>query len=119
MKEITSDIVIVGAGLTGLTLAYGLSRLNIKIALLDKFNFLNMKNDTYDLRTTAISEGSKQFLDDVGVWNLLKKYNEPIKEINILDRKHSNSIYFSNKNKKQNLGYIVKNSVIRKALIRL
>ena len=89
MKEIKSDIVIVGAGLTGLTLACGLSHLNIKIVLLDKFNFLNMKKDVYDLRTTAISEGSKQFLEKIGAWSLLKKYTEPIKEINVLVRNPS------------------------------
>jgi len=119
MKEIRSDIVIVGAGLTGLTLAHGLSRLNIKITLLDKFDFLNIKSDTYDLRTTAISEGSKQFLEKIGLWNLLKKYTEPIKEINVLDRKSSKFLYFSNKNKNKNLGYIIRNNLIKKTLLNL
>ena len=119
MKEIKSDIVIVGAGLTGLTLACGLSHLNIKIVLLDKFNFLNMKKDVYDLRTTAISEGSKQFLEKIGAWSLLKKYTEPIKEINVLDRNPSKFLNFSNKNENKNLGYIIKNNVIKKVLLSL
>ena len=85
MKEIRSDIVIVGGGLTGLTLAYGLSRLTLKIILLDKVNLVTLKNDNYDLRTTAISEGSRKFLEKIGLWKMLIKHVEPIKEIQVLD----------------------------------
>tara|TARA_B110000438_G_C15773602_1_gene633030 strand:- start:535 stop:1719 length:1185 start_codon:yes stop_codon:yes gene_type:complete len=119
MKEIRSDIVIVGGGLTGLTLAYGLSRLNLKIILLDKFNLLTLKNDNYDLRTTAISEGSRKFLEKIGLWKMLIKHVEPIKEIKVLDRESSKPLNFLNKNNLKNLGYIVRNSIIKKNLLNL
>ena len=66
MKELRCDILIIGAGLTGLLSAYALSALNLKIILIDKFKFISKKYNDHDLRTTAIAEGSKNFLEEIG-----------------------------------------------------
>ena len=62
MKQLQSDILIVGAGLSGLLAAYALSSTNKQIIVIDRFsiNSLSIKSD---LRTTAIAEGSKIFLE--------------------------------------------------------
>ena len=78
MKELKSDIIIVGAGLTGLMAAYALSSLKINIVLIDKFNFIRQKSKKYDLRTTAISEGSKEFLDKIKIWPKISKHSETL-----------------------------------------
>ena len=96
MKDLQSDVLIVGAGLTGLITAYSLSKLGISIALIDKFNFLKQKNNKFDLRTTAISEGSKEFFKKIGIWSEINKETEPIRDIRVIDRRSANIINFSN-----------------------
>ena len=61
MKEILTDILIVGGGLTGLLAALSLSTNDNKIILIDKYDFTNLSKEKIDFRTTAISEGSKNF----------------------------------------------------------
>ena len=111
MKLMSCDILIVGAGLTGLVVGYSLSLLGFKIILAEQKKILNNKiNLNHDTRTTAIAEGSKVFLDHVGLWKKISLFAEPIKNINVIDRSEKNKIEFSNNFRNRNLGYIVKNS---------
>lgn len=105
------DILIVGSGLTGLVAAYSLSLLGFKIILTEQKKILNNKNIiTSDTRTTAIAEGSKVFLDHIGLWKKFSLFAEPIKNINVIDRSLKNKIEFFNNFRNHNLGYIIKNS---------
>ena len=84
MKNFNADIVIIGAGLTGLCLASILSILDYKIVLIDKnkisFNYFKKS----DFRTTALSEGSKNILNKYGLWRNIKPHAQPIKKIKII-----------------------------------
>ena len=111
MKLMSCEILIVGSGLVGLVTAYSLSLLGFKIILTDQKKILNNKIIiTRDTRTTAIAEGSKAFLDHIGLWKKISLFAEPIKKINVIDRSAKNKIEFFNNLKNHNLGYIVKNS---------
>ena len=111
MKLMSCDILIIGTGLTGLVAAYSLSLLGFKIILADQKKILNNEIiTTHDTRTTAIAEGSKIFLDHIGLWKKLSLFAEPIKNINVIDRSEKNKIEFFNNSRNHNLGYIVKNS---------
>ena len=89
------DILIVGAGLTGLVAGYSLSLLGFKIILAEQKKILNNKiNLNTDTRTTAIAEGSKVFLDHIGLWKKISLFAEPIKNINVIDRLEKNKIEF-------------------------
>ena len=110
MNLMSCDILIVGSGLTGLVAAYSLSLLGFKIILTEQRKILNNKNViTSDTRTTAIAEGSKVFLDHIGLWKKLSLFAEPIKNINVIDRSFKNKIEFFNNFRNHNLGYIIKN----------
>ena len=117
MKEIESNINIVGGGLIGAASAYALSKLGIKVVILEQNAKFNQKK-ILDKRTTAISEGTKKFLDKINIWKEIKHYAEPIKKIQIIDRNHSNKIHFDNIRRKSNLGYIVKNEFILSSLYK-
>ena len=117
MKELHTDILIVGAGLSGLISAFALSDLNKKIILIDRFDFLSKKENKVDLRTTAIAEGSKDFLKNIKIWDFLDNYAEPIKKINVFDRTTERKIKFENQVINKNLGYIIKNSLIKKTIL--
>ncbi len=117
MKEINSDINIVGGGLIGAMAAYSVSKLGNNIVVLEqKAKFDNKK--ILDKRTTAISEGTKRFLEEINIWKEISYHAEPIKKIQIIDRNQSNKIYFDNQRRKSNLGYIVKNEYILESLYR-
>ncbi len=111
MKEIQSNISIVGGGLIGAVAAYALSTLGNNIIILEKKPKFDSKI-FLDKRTTAISEGTKKFLEEINIWNEIRHYAEPIKKIQIIDRNQSNKIYFDNQRRRSNLGYIVKNQFI-------
>ena len=117
MKEIQSNINIVGGGLIGVAAAYSLSKLGNNVVVLEKKAKFNHKK-ILDRRTTAISEGTKKFLEEINIWKDISYHAEPIKKIQIIDRNQSNKIYFDNQRRKSNLGYIVKNEFILDILYR-
>ncbi len=116
MKEIEADVVIVGSGLVGLVAAHCLSSLKFNVALVDKKDFADSNIDFKDTRTVAISEGSKQFLHKLSLWNDIKKHAEPIKMIKVFDRNPSNKIFFENAQTDKCLGYVVQNQKFSKIL---
>jgi len=118
MKELNTDVLIVGSGLVGIVAAHCLSSLNYKVTLVDKKNFINPKNSFKDTRTVAVSEGSKIFLESLSLWSLLESYAEPIKNINVYDRSSRNKIFFNNETKNKKLGYVIENKKFSKILIK-
>ena len=117
MKEIESDITLVGGGLIGAIAAYSLSKLGNNVVVLEQKGKIN-NNKILDNRTTAISEGTKKFLEEINIWKQIRNYAEPIKKIQIIDRNQSNKIYFDNQRRSSNLGYIVKNEYILSSLYK-
>ena len=111
MKELSCDIHIIGGALTGLLTAYCASKLGYKIIITEKNNIdEKTKNITSDSRTTAIAEGSKIFLESEGLWQKIKPFSEPIKDIKVVEKNARSILNFHNPKSKSNLGYIVKNS---------
>ena len=117
MKEIDTDILIIGSGLVGLVAAHSLSSLKYKVTVVDKKNLLDQAKVLKDNRTVAISEGSKRFLESLSLWAFLKPHAEPIKNIKVYDRSPENKIIFKNEDKNKNLGYVIENNTFSKILI--
>ena len=112
MKEINTDIHIIGGGLIGLITAYCISKLNYKIVISDKKQSFISTSNYDDNRTVAISEGTKNFLCEIGIWKNIEPFCEKIKKIRVIDRNYSNNLLFENKISDSCLGYIIKNSTI-------
>ena len=119
MKELWCDILIVGGGLTGLMTAFALSSLKKNIIVIDKYDFIKSSKKINDLRTTAIAEGSKIFFEKINIWSALAKYAKPIKFIKVIDREDHKKIHFQNQKKNKNLGYIIKNNIIKNILVNI
>ncbi len=117
MKEFNTDVLIVGSGLVGLVAAHCLSRLNYKVTLVDKKNFINSTSSFNDTRTVAVSEGSKVFLESLSLWSFLERCAEPIKNINVYDRTSQYKILFNNQKINKELGYVIENKKFSKILI--
>ena len=114
------DIVVIGAGPTGIAFACGFADSNIKIAVIDKLPREVIANPKVDGREIALTHHSVKVLKKLNVWNYISnKSISVIKEARIMD---GNSTYFLNFNhkeiQKENLGYLIANNVIRKTLYK-
>ena len=118
MKEFNTDVHIIGAGLIGLSAALALCRNGYKIIVSDKDPQFKFRSTLYDNRTVAISEGTKKYLVKLNIWNKIKLHSESIRQIKVIDRNKKTNIDFENKENKSNLGYIVKNNILSKILLK-
>ena len=120
------DIVIVGGGLVGASLSLSLSRLDLKVALVDRQAFredsipLRSHPQQFDPRVSAITPKSKDFLDTLGVWREVESQRLcPYQEMQVWDGEGTGSVQFTAAEIHQPaLGYIVENSVILAGLYR-
>lgn len=117
MKQITSDIAIIGGGLAGMTLAAFLGMAGLKTALVDQFDpAAQIKADE---RTTAVSYGSRAILEAAGVWAACEAEACPIRDIRILDGQGSRVLlnFLSDEAEGKDFGWIVENAVLRRACL--
>ncbi|TNC81824.1 MAG: hypothetical protein C9356_06720 [Oleiphilus sp.] len=68
------DVIIVGAGMVGATIACGLARSDLKIAIIDAVPAKPYEPDAVPgIRVSAISLASENVLTNVGAWQFLKE----------------------------------------------
>ena len=126
MKKINSknnvkrDIVIIGGGPAGLSLACSLADTHLKITIIEKQSAKHLSSPSYDGREIALTHFSKKILEDLGVWKHIPSSPiSPIKEAKVLDGNSSYVLHFdSHKVHKEALGYLVSNHLIKKALYK-
>lgn len=111
------DVAIIGGGLAGLTLSCLLGKSGLHVICLDQAPKPSGKNK--DLRTTAISFGSRQILECAGIWENLPAEACPIDDIQILDGKSSVLLNFlSAEVANKSFGWIVENFDLRTAMAK-
>ena len=104
-----SEIIIVGAGLIGLSTSLLLEQYDIRSTIIDK-NSLKLLNNLKDTRTTAVSQGSSRIFEKIGIWSNLKKNAQPIYQIKVSEGNDSEGILFDHKiSGEGEMGYIVEN----------
>lgn len=121
-----TDIAIIGAGMVGASLVHLLKPAlaqGLRVTLIER-QALRWDGDfasrppSFDGRATAISYGSQQLLEKMGVWPLMAARACPIKHIQVSDQGHlmQTHLHASEQNTAA-LGYIVENSIIGQALL--
>lgn len=80
-----ADVIVVGGGLAGLTLACLLGSKGLEVICVDREAVPATTKAQFDLRTTAVSYGSQLVLRDAGVWPYVADKACPIRDIRILD----------------------------------
>ncbi len=107
------DIIIIGGGMVGATLALTLSQSDLRIALVDA----SPLNLGYDHRLIALTYNSFCFLSDLNIWNALAPYAETIKKVHVSDRGHFGKVCLSASDLQlPALGYVVPAKYINAAL---
>jgi 2-octaprenyl-6-methoxyphenol hydroxylase len=78
------DIVIIGGGMVGASLACALRDTSLRIALVDAAP-LNTENDP---RLIALNYSSYCLFNNLGVWDAMASHAEAIKQVHVSDRGH-------------------------------
>lgn len=84
----TYDVLVVGGGLTGGSLALALKRLGLAIALVEAIAPEQRWNSPAGDRALALAKGSVEILDDLGIWAKVKGQSTPIRHIHVSERGH-------------------------------
>ena len=106
------DLIIVGGGLVGRTLACALRLTSLNIALIDANPV-----ERFDPRLIALNYGSAAFLEKLGLWSALEKYSAPIHEVQVSQRGHFGATRLKATDVDlPALGYVVKAQQINSAL---
>lgn len=111
------DVAIIGGGLAGLTLSCLLGQSGVSTICIDQAPAKLPKSK--DLRTTAISFGSRQILERAGIWQNLPAAACPIDDIQILDG-HSSVLlnFLSGEVEGKSFGWILENADLRTAMMK-
>jgi len=112
------DIVVVGAGLVGLTTALACAKKGASVCLLDK----KSPSIKRDMRASAISASSFVLLKNLDVTELFEGNIQAIDNIFISDsqvgRKNKFNLQFQNSNNINYKGYMIDNSILKDALLK-
>lgn len=116
------DLLIVGAGMVGLTLALALRKsTQLTIAIADTLPPTELSNDPA-VRVSAINLASKTLFEHIDVWQDIEKSRvKPYQHMHIWDKAGLGKLDFSIDDlasfpKNEQLGWIIENMVIRQAL---
>ncbi len=108
-----ADVTIIGGGLVGPVLAIGLAQHNLKVVILDH-NLPLPSHDKGDGRTTALSYGSQQIFEKLGLWQNLARHAQPIHEIRVFEEGSAWTIDYNHQDIGPHpMGYILENQVLR------
>ncbi|HVH74556.1 MAG TPA: UbiH/UbiF/VisC/COQ6 family ubiquinone biosynthesis hydroxylase [Stellaceae bacterium] len=114
-----AELVIAGAGLTGLLLALACAGAGLPVALVDREDPAAMQSEAFDGRSSAIAKGSQQVLAALGLWAEIAPEAEPILEIRVADDDSPLFLHYDHRElgRGEPLGYIVENRVLRRVLL--
>ncbi len=112
-----ADVLVVGGGLVGGTLACGLAQGGLSVVVVDSQEPAQGLEKTFDGRASAIALSSQRVLDGLGLWPLMQGDSAAINEIRVSD---GDSLFFLHYDRQdvgaEAFGYMVENRSIRHAL---
>ncbi|MBM3545921.1 MAG: FAD-dependent oxidoreductase [Alphaproteobacteria bacterium] len=118
LEILKSDVVIVGGGLVGLSLAHALASAGIETTVVDREEPAIAANDAYDGRAFAISYGSRRILEGLGLWQEMGRQAAPILDIRVTDGPSTLFLHYDHREVgDEPLGHIVESRFVRRALL--
>ena len=79
------DVVIVGGGMVGASFALALRATKLRTLLIEGVPPDSASQPSFDERTTALGNGSRQIFDSLGVWQAMEPEASPIRSIHVSD----------------------------------
>ncbi|RTK92779.1 MAG: 2-octaprenyl-6-methoxyphenyl hydroxylase [Rickettsiales bacterium] len=119
-----NKVIIAGCGLSGMITALSLAYYGINSVIIERKNtddlaFFN------DVRTTALTATTKNFLNEINIWSDISKISGNINDIYVVDNKAEDMIHFKSPHVRDELqngepmGYLVENNIFKKTLFEL
>jgi 2-octaprenylphenol hydroxylase len=120
--QLQADVIIVGAGMVGSTLALALQHSGLQVMLLDG-GPLSVKpfdqTGAFEPRVSALSAASQRILERLNVWpGIVARRTSPYGEMRVWDGSGTGQVHFSAASvHAEVLGHIVENRVVQDALL--
>ena len=80
------DVLVVGGGLAGSTLAHALTQISVATVLIEERDPDRLEQPGFDNRATALANGSQRILRGLGLWSGVAAEAQPIVAIHISER---------------------------------
>jgi len=113
------DVIIVGGGMVGLTLACALGQQAFSVAVVEAYEPLDIQaGDDYELRVSAISKSSQQVFENINAWQgMLKRRASPYQHMHVWDATGDGKIHVDAADLGVDvLGHIIENRVVQFSL---
>ena len=111
-----ADVIILGGGLVGLTLAIALDKHGLTSIVVDPADPEKTLTPQYDGRATAVSSASWRMLETIGVGERLEGHGCPINSIRVSDGLEPGGLQFDPPEGDDPLGIMFENRLLRAAL---
>jgi len=111
--ECDYDLIIIGGGMVGATLASALRDQSIRIGIIEAYPFGSSSQPSYDDRSIALAYGSRQIFAGMGLWQNLSPQVTPIHQIHVSNSGHFGVARLDRRESRvEALGYVVENRVV-------
>jgi 2-octaprenylphenol hydroxylase len=114
------QVIVVGAGMVGATLACLLGRSGFGVTLLEATPpETDWRPGSVDLRVSALTAASERVFDGIGAWDAMAALGvSPFRDMRVWDAAGSGEVHFNSADVGEpRLGHIVENRVVQRALM--
>ncbi|NOY15947.1 MAG: 2-octaprenyl-6-methoxyphenyl hydroxylase [Gammaproteobacteria bacterium] len=113
------DLIIVGGGMAGASLACALADTGIHMAIIEAVPWQSDQQPSYDVRTISLSHGSRLIYESMGIWPQIDNDAVcPIHRIHVSDRGYPGIVHLDRKDAAvEALGYVIENRALGAALM--
>ncbi|MCH8213002.1 MAG: 2-octaprenyl-6-methoxyphenyl hydroxylase [Proteobacteria bacterium] len=116
-RPLSADVLIVGGGPVGGTLACALSAAGMEVIVVDHADPAAGLDAGFDGRASSIALGSQRMLDALGLWAGMEPHAAPIRHIRVSEGESPLFLHYDERDTGgPPFGYMVENRFIRKAL---
>ena len=115
--SLIAEILIVGGGLVGLTLAISAAQSGFRVVVIDRDVPDNSTGADFDGRVSSVAAGSANLFKTLGLWGMVSSEAQPIHQIRVSDGQAPRFLHYDSDDLGgQAMGYIVENRILRRAL---
>ena len=119
------QVIIVGGGMVGLSLALMLAKSNIAVKLLEAVKYPNYDDEnvapyhsSFDARNTALSRRSVQIYQKLGLWEALQQHATPILQVHITEQgSFGKARLVAEQEKVESFGQVIENAWLGRVLL--